>query len=184
MTTTTTNISENNSNPYSTITETIIFSNKALKKIVTSTLDINLSDIEPLNLYDNPNRDPRGWTITNAHILFQNPTETIPFNSPISWARITETEILINNQSISLTFDHRQIIADALTQFKKWSLENPKQLKLLGDTFTIPQAIQLLNLSRPLTRTQLMRSFSHLLEQTKQTLQTHKKPATLWQLKQ
>ena len=58
--------------------------------------------------------------------------------------------------SLPNLIDSRQIIADALTQFKKWSFKNPKHLKLLGDTFTIPQAIQRLNHSRPLTRTQFM----------------------------
>lgn len=140
----------------------IVFPNETTKQAVKritktkTTLDINLSDIEPLKLYNNPNRDPRDWTITNTHILFQNPNNTPPFQSPIKWATITESELLIDNQSISLAFDHRQIIADALTQFRKWSFENPKQLKLLGDTFTIPQAIQRLNHSRPLTRTQFM----------------------------
>lgn len=123
-------------------------SKQAIKRITKAKtgLDVHLHDIETLGLYDNPNRDPRGWTI-------------------------------------ALAFDHKDMLLDALEQFKRWSYERPVQLKLLGDTFTIPYALQLLGRSRDISRTQFMRAFERMLIKTDETVQNNKKPSTLWRLR-
>ena len=75
------------------------------------------------------------------------------------------------------------MLLDALEQFKRWSYERPVQLKLLGETFTIPYALQLLGRSRTISRTQFMRTFEHMLIKTDETVQNNKKPSTLWRLR-
>lgn len=158
---------------------------EAIKRITKAKtgLNVHLHDIETLGLYDNPNRDPRGWTIANAHIVFKNTTTTHK-DANLKWALIErDYSLSVDGQPITLAFDHKQILLDALEQFKRWSYERPVQLKLLGETFTIPYALQLLGRSRTISRTQFMRSFEHMLIKTDETVQNNKKPSTLWRLR-
>lgn len=160
-------------------------SKQAIKRITKAKtgLDVHLSDIETLGLYDNPNRDPRGWAIANAHIVFKN-TSINTKDANLKWALIEQDYSLsVDGQPIVLAFDHKDMLLDALEQFKRWSYERPVQLKLLGDTFTIPYALQLLGHSRDISRTQFMRAFEHMLIKTDETVQNNKKPSTLWQLR-
>lgn len=160
-------------------------SKQAIKRITkTKTgLNVHLHDIETLGLYDNPNRDPRGWTIANAHIVFKN-TTTNHKDANLKWALIEQDYSLsVDGQPIVLAFDHKDMLLDALEQFKRWSYERPVQLKLLGDEFTIPYALQLLGRSRDISRTRFMRSFEHMLIKTDETVQNNKKPSTLWRLR-
>lgn len=160
-------------------------SKQAIKRITKAKtgLDVHLSDIETLGLYDNPNRDPRGWAIANAHIVFKN-TSINTKDANLKWALIEQDYSLsVDGQPIVLAFDHKDMLLDALEQFKRWSYERPVQLKLLGDTFTIPYALQLLGRSRDISRTQFMRAFEHMLIKTDETVQNNKKPSTLWQLR-
>lgn len=160
-------------------------SKQAIKRITKAKtgLDVHLHDIETLGLYDSPNRDPRGWTIANAHIVFKN-TTTNHKDANLKWALIEQDYSLsVDGQPIVLAFDHKDMLLDALEQFKRWSYERPVQLKLLGETFTIPYALQLLGRSRPISRTQFMRTFEPMLIKTDETVQNNKKPSTLWRLR-
>lgn len=160
-------------------------SKQAIKRITKAKtgLDVRLHDIETLGLYDNPNRDPRGWTIANAHIVFKSTTTTHK-DANLKWALIErDYSLSVDGQPITLAFDHRGMLLDALEQFKRWSYERPVQLKLLGDAFTIPYALQLLGRSRTISRTQFMRAFEHMLIKTDETVQNNKKPSTLWRLR-
>lgn len=160
-------------------------SKQAIKRITKAKtgLDVPMYDIETLGLYDEPNRDPRGWTIANAHIVFKN-TSINTKDTNLKWALIERNyDLSVNGQPITLAFDHKQMLLDALEQFKRWSYERPVQLKLLGDEFTIPYALQLLGRSRDISRTRFMRSFEHMLIKTDKTVQNNKKPSALWQLR-
>lgn len=160
-------------------------SKQAIKRITKAKtgLDVPMCDIENLGLYDNPNRDPRGWTIANAHIVFKN-TTTNHKDANLKWALIEQDYSLsVDGQPIVLAFDHKDMLLDALEQFKRWSYKRPVQLKLLGDAFTIPYALQLLGRSRTISRTQFMRAFEPMLIKTDETIQNNKKPSTLWRLR-
>lgn len=160
-------------------------SKQAIKRITKAKtgLDVPMCDIENLGLYDNPNRDPRGWTIANAHIVFKN-TTTNHKDANLKWALIErDYSLSVDGQHIVLAFDHKDMLLDALEQFKRWSYERPVQLKLLGDEFTIPYALQLLGRSRDISRTRFMRAFERMLIKTDKTVQNNKKPSTLWQLR-
>lgn len=160
-------------------------SKQAIKRITKAKtgLDVPMHDIETLGLYDEPNRDPRGWTIANAHIVFKN-TTTNHKDANLKWALIErDYSLSVDGQPIALAFDHKDMLLDALEQFKRWSFERPVQLKLLGETFTIPYALQLLGRSRTISRTQFMRAFEPMLIKTDETVQNNKKPSTLWRLR-
>ena len=160
-------------------------SKQAIKRITKAKtgLDVPMCDIETLGLYDEPNRDPRGWTIANAHIVFKN-TSINTKDTTLEWALIERNyNLSVNGQPITLAFDHKDMLLDALEQFKRWSYERPVQLKLLGETFTIPYALQLLGRSRTISRTQFMRAFEPMLIKTDETVQNNKKPSTLWRLR-
>ena len=147
-------------------------SKQAIKRITKAKtgLDVPMCDIETLGLYDEPNRDPRGWTIANAHIVFKN-TSINTKDTTLEWALIERNyNLSVNGQPITLAFDHKQMLLDALEQFKRWSYERPVQLKLLGR-------------SRDISRTRFMRAFEHMLIKTDKTVQNNKKPSTLWQLR-
>ena len=115
--------------------------------------------------------------------VFKN-TTTNHKDANLKWALIEQDYSLsVDGQPIVLAFDHKDMLLDALEQFKRWSYERPVQLKLLGETFTIPYTLQLLGRSRTISRTQFMRTFEHMLIKTDETVQNNKKPSTLWRLR-
>lgn len=126
-------------------------------------VDITENQLEQLYTFSQPNRDPRHWVITVAHMTF------LPFMPSVTalddasdymWFTIdskedsftltgsdgtffkldSTTKQLDNEFNTNLSFDHNEIIWQALTRIRGSLDWTPNILKVLGDTFTLVEA--------------------------------------------
>ncbi|MGB3413226.1 MAG: NUDIX hydrolase [Microbacteriaceae bacterium] len=87
---------------------------------------------EQLRVFDDPNRDPRGWVLTVAHVLV---APTAAFGKGVQFVPVT--------QAIGLSYDHDQILRLAVDRLRQQYRERPDPSKLLGDKFTLNELQQL-----------------------------------------
>nr|WP_263327174.1 NUDIX hydrolase [Neobacillus sp. Marseille-Q6967] len=74
--------------------------------------------IKHFGIYDSPNRDPRGWIISNAHYVIAN--EAALKNRKQTYdASDIQLFTMEEALELDLAFDHRQIIDDAIWFIKK-----------------------------------------------------------------
>lgn len=137
---------------------------------------------EFLGLYDEPNRDPRGWVIAATYfaLVKGNPPAVIggddaydagwvPVDTVLQWPKGKVTD---NAPDVSaLAFDHRTMIEDALGALRRKLHTSLVARELLPESFTLAelyQVIQVIDPSFSEERPNFMRKLlqRHLLEQT------------------
>ncbi|MCM3569274.1 NUDIX hydrolase [Neobacillus mesonae] len=74
--------------------------------------------IKHFGVYDSPNRDPRGWILSNAHYVIANEAALKKRKQTYDAADI-ELFTIDEALNMDLAFDHRQIIDDAIWFIKK-----------------------------------------------------------------
>lgn len=74
-------------------------------------LFIDENDVEFVGYYDDPNRDPRGWTITTAFSTFVDEDAKIEAGDDAAAANWYNVKDVLENKT--LAFDHKQILSDA-----------------------------------------------------------------------
>lgn len=154
-------------------------------------LDLAVGKIRTLDTYDTPNRDPRTWVVSKAHLVLLPPNASWKLTagddaSKAVWATVgIETQtVSYNGQVLTLAFDHQTMLEDAIERLKGWITWNFVPMELLGDTFTINQAVEVLHLlgiSKARKET-FMRQYKHLVDVVG-LVQTGKRPAKVLKLK-
>lgn len=91
--------------------------------------------LEHFGVYDTPNRDPRGWIISNAHyaIVPEHKLAARQANDDASDVELfPESEVL----KLDLAFDHAAIIKDAVGMIRRKLLETTVAKEFLPEEFT------------------------------------------------
>lgn len=89
--------------------------------------------LEQLYTYGDLNRDPRGRTVSVAYYGLINTKELTASTDAL------EAKWFPINELPTLSFDHSDIISNAITRLRSKITYQPIGFELLGDKFTIPQ---------------------------------------------
>lgn len=119
-----------------------------------------------LHVFDDPDRDDRGWVLSVAHV------DTVPWErigaapgtgGPSARARAALRPVA---QAVGLPFDHDAIVAHAVDVLRADYLEHPDPATLLPEPFTLRQLQQIHEavLGRPLAKDSFRRRMEPLLE--------------------
>lgn len=122
-------------------------------------VEVTLDQIEQLQTFSEPHRDPRGWVVTVSYLAFigEVPLTAGDNASSARWFEInrdgqtlnlTSADVLISldlktGQSVGrdrLAFDHHLIIWTAFLRVLNRMEHDPKILQVLGPDFTITEA--------------------------------------------
>jgi len=85
-----------------------------------------------LRVFDDPGRDDRGWVLSVAHYAMVTPQE-LPSRSAAG------TRLMPVSNPGRLIYDHRLIIAAAVSHIRSRYEEQPDPDRLLGEAFTVRQ---------------------------------------------
>lgn len=85
-----------------------------------------------LRVFDDPDRDDRGWVISVAHWAAVRPDQ-------LSARLAAQTRLVPVERPGRLIYDHRLIIAEAVRHIQTRYAEHPDPERLLGDDFTVRQ---------------------------------------------
>ncbi len=92
----------------------------------------NVRGLHPrqLHVFDDPDRDDRGWVLSVAHVEVVRPEQLA--------ARFTDTTRLVSVHAPGrLPYDHVDIIALAVDHVRSHYADKPDPARLLGDEFTL-----------------------------------------------
>jgi 8-oxo-dGTP diphosphatase len=102
-----------------------------VKRKLTEKTGLRGLQIEQLATFADPDRDPRGWIPTVAHLALV-PPETEPSDPDAAWTPITTSR--------AFEFDHRQILRTALDRVRGKLWWSNIAVGILPGEFTIAQA--------------------------------------------
>lgn len=90
-----------------------------------------VSGVRPrqLQVFDEPDRDDRGWVLSVAHESVA-PTDRL-------WDRLSTTRLVPVTDPGRLTYDHRAIVERAVDVVRRRYADRPDPDGLLGDAFTV-----------------------------------------------
>ncbi|MGL4694760.1 NUDIX domain-containing protein [Enterococcus larvae] len=124
---------------------------REVKEEVGITLDENY--VEQLKTIATPNRDPRAWTITVAHLTYLPDMGAVKVTAgddarEAHWVTLRADregtpQLFYNEKEIpldELAFDHKEIITEAVHRIKNRLDYVPTVLQILGATFTLTEA--------------------------------------------
>lgn len=160
-------------------------------------LTISPDKVEQLLTVSTPGRDPRGWVITIAHLVYL-PAEAIELVQAGDDAK--EVHFLdvdfkkgtcsINGEVLSkeeFAFDHYQIVQESIKRIQGRLDWNPTFLHLLPEPFTVYEATELVNVIHPnkeiLTNNFLVK-YGPFIEEVGVKRIPKKKPRKTYRLKQ
>ncbi|MBN1343156.1 MAG: NUDIX hydrolase [Phycisphaerae bacterium] len=95
--------------------------------------------MEEIRSFSKPNRDPRGRTITVAHLVLIRPDKTPPVRADDDAEAVDWFDLFRPPQ---LAFDHRHIIRTAIDRLKTDSLHRGLLFRLMPPTFTLTELRQ------------------------------------------
>ena len=111
------------------------------------------NEVEQLKTIATPNRDPRAWTITVAHLTYLPSMQEVHATAgddakDVYWVNLEATKegrpvLTLQGKEIpldELAFDHKEILQEAVTRIKNRLDYLPTVLKILGPTFTLTEA--------------------------------------------
>ena len=93
--------------------------------------------LEQLATFAGPDRDPRGWSVSIAHVALV--AESALRAVPAAAAAGAEPQWKPVARLPALPFDHRQIVAHAVERVRTKSQYSSLPVYLCGDRFTLPQ---------------------------------------------
>lgn len=138
--------------------------------------DIDLPSLEPslLRVFDDPGRDPRGWTLSLAHYL------AVPATSVSG--RLVPVDSLP-----PLLFDHERIVEEATTRLRESYELQPDPQGLMAEPFTLADLRELHQaiLGEPIKRDTFRRRMepqltAHKIKGEQSTRTDGGRPARLW----
>ncbi len=86
-----------------------------------------------LHVFDRPDRDPRGWVVSAAHLDVARWDQIEPMRDP------TRTRLADASRPGRLPYDHAEIVARAVTQLRAEYAQSPDPRGLLPQPFTMRQ---------------------------------------------
>ncbi|AZB44772.1 NUDIX domain-containing protein [Bacillus sp. FJAT-42376] len=86
-------------------------------------------------MYDQPGRDPRGWILSNAHYAIV-PEDLLHNRKASDDAEDVQLFPLEDLDSITLAFDHEQLIQDAIREIRSDLLQTTAAKNFLPEEFT------------------------------------------------
>ena len=128
---------------------------EAVLREVKEEVGIRLSEnyVEQLKTIATPNRDPRSWTITVAHLTYLPSMDEVKITAgddakEAHWVTLEATKtgtprLSYKGKNIpldELAFDHKEIIREAIIRIKNRLDYQPTVLQILGTTFTLTEA--------------------------------------------
>lgn len=145
-----------------------------------------------LLLLDEPDRDPRGWTMSAGSVV------AVPFTvaaaavaqSPDTraLARVTNYQIQLPDSQDELPFEQQKVVDAAINQMRERYYRKPDPWKFLGETFTLAELKSVHDAvlgKNPYSRDSFRRTMSALLEPTGEFERgTVGKPAELFRRKE
>lgn len=130
----------------------------------TNIKNVNLNLI---GVYSEPNRDPRGWIISNTFMALINKDDCVLRTDKEAWeARWFSKEEV---EELDLGFDHQKIVKDAFLQLKYYAENYSERIfDLLPPTFTLNDLHQVYEqiLEKEITLQNFRRKMVEFLEET------------------
>ncbi|MBK9739929.1 MAG: NUDIX hydrolase [Actinobacteria bacterium] len=125
-----------------------------------------------LHVFDDPQRDDRGWVLSVAHLLALPHTEitrVLGGRSGLALARVVEDRLVLPNRQRRLPYGQDEIVARAILDLRRSYAELPDPEGLIGsEEFTLSQlrGMHLAVLDRPWQSDTFRRHMLPLLEET------------------
>ena len=159
-------------------------------------LDLPLEKVEQLLTVSTPGRDPRGWVITIAHLVYL-PAEALELAQAGDDAKEVQfIDVDFKQGTCSLegqllteadfAFDHYQIIQESIRRIQGRLDWNPTFLHLLESPFTVYEGTELVNLINPrkeILPNNFLVKYGPYVEEVGVKRSPKKKPRKLYRLK-
>jgi len=159
-------------------------------------LEIPLEKVEQLMTVSTPGRDPRGWVITIAHLVYlpaiavdqaqagDDAKEVTFLDVDFKASSFKDGERLLTAEDFA--FDHYQILLESIKRIQGRLDWNPTFLHLLESPFTVYEGTELVNLispRRPIVSNNFLVKFGEYLEEAGVKRVPKKKPRKVYRLK-
>ena len=159
-------------------------------------LDIPLEKVEQLMTVSTPGRDPRGWVITIAHLVYLPAIAINQVKAGDDAKEVTFLDVDFKTRSFrdgerlltaeDFAFDHYQILLESIKRIQGRLDWNPTFLHLLESPFTVYEGTELVNLispRRPIVSNNFLVKFGEYLEEAGVKRVPKKKPRKVYRLK-
>ena len=159
-------------------------------------LEIPLEKVEQLMTVSTPGRDPRGWVITIAHLVYLPAIAVDQAQAGDDAKEVTFLDVDFKTSSFKdgeqfltsedFAFDHYQILLESIKRIQGRLDWNPTFLHLLESPFTVYEGTELVNLispRRPIVSNNFLVKFGEYLEETGVKRVPKKKPRKVYRLK-
>ena len=159
-------------------------------------LDLPLEKIEQLMAVSTPGRDPRGWTVTIAHLVYL-PSRALGLVQAGDDAKdvvFVDVDFRtgkcflegVELEERAFAFDHYAIIQESIKRIQGRLDWNPTFLYLLGEEFTVYEGTELVNLinpGRPIVSNNFLVKYGEYVEEVGLKRVPKKKPRKTYRLK-
>lgn len=159
-------------------------------------LHIPLENIEQLMTVSTPNRDPRGWVITIAHLVYLPASVMTEAKAGDDASQVLFVDVDFQTETLSyqgkvlteadFAFDHFEMIKASIQRIKGRMDWYPTVLRLLGENFDLHEATALVNLilDKPILINNFLSKFKASVVELTDKRQTGGKPRKLYRLRQ
>ena len=159
-------------------------------------LDLPVNKVEQLMTVSTPGRDPRGWVITIAHLVYL-PAEAVELARAGDDAKevvfldvdFKKSQCLLEGKPLAASgfaFDHFRIIQESIKRIQGRLDWNPTFLHLLEEPFTVYEATELVNLinpGHPIVSNNFLVKYGEFVEEVGVKRVPKKKPRKTYRLK-
>ena len=159
-------------------------------------LDLPLEKIEQLMTVSTPGRDPRGWTVTIAHLVYlpsrvldlvqagDDAKDVVFVDVDFQTGKCFLEGLELGEQAFA--FDHYAIIQESIKRIQGRLDWNPTFLYLLEEEFTVYEGTELVNLinpGRPIVSNNFLVKYGEYIEEVGLKRVPKKKPRKTYRLK-
>ena len=159
-------------------------------------LDLPLEKIEQLMTVSTPGRDPRGWTVTIAYLVYlpsraldlvqagDDAKDVVFVDVDFQTGKCYLEGVVLEEQAFA--FDHYAIIQESIKRIQGRLDWNPTFLYLLEEEFTVYEGTELVNLinpGRPIVSNNFLVKYGEYVEEVGLKRVPKKKPRKTYRLK-
>ena len=159
-------------------------------------LDLPLEKIEQLMTVSTPGRDPRGWTVTIAHLVYlpsraldlvqagDDAKDVVFVDVDFQTGKCFLEGVELDEKAFA--FDHYAIIQESIKRIQGRLDWNPTFLYLLEEEFTVYEGTELVNLinpGRPIVSNNFLVKYGEYVEEVGLKRVPKKKPRKTYRLK-
>ena len=159
-------------------------------------LNLPLEKIEQLMTVSTPGRDPRGWTVTIAHLVYlpsralelvqagDDAKDVVFVDVDFQTGKCFSKGVELEDQAFA--FDHYAIIQESIKRIQGRLDWNPTFLYLLEEEFTVYEGTELVNLinpGRPIVSNNFLVKYGEYVEEVGLKRVPKKKPRKTYRLK-